>query len=116
MSVSTTPWMGLVTLDTANTVYQLSTLLAAIQDSKRPSVGTPARCQYLSIQADPDGQSAKYYIGNHSGMSAGDYGIYLIATQAWQVHSMDSNLIRLDHVFLMSDTASAKMSIAFITR
>ena len=83
MAVSSTPWMGKVTLTTANTVYRLSDLLAALADARKPLVSSPARCEYLSIQADPDGQGAKYYIGTHATMGATDYGIYLIATQPY---------------------------------
>ena len=116
MAISSTPWMGKVTLATANTVYRLSDLLAALADARKPLVSSPARCEYLSIQADPDGQATKYYIGTHDTMSATDYGIYLIATQAWQIQSMGANLIRLDQIYLMSDARDAVMYIAFLTR
>ena len=116
MSVSSTPWMGTVTLTTANTVYQLSALLAALGASIRPAVGTPPRCQYVSIQANPGAQSSILYIGSRDTMSATDYGVYLIATQAWQVQSMDANLIRLDQIYLMSDGSSQTVNVTFITR
>lgn len=115
MSVTCTPWCGTVTLAVANVSYQLSALCSALPDLIRPKFGTVPKCEYLSIQADVDGGGTKYYIGNQD-FGPGSFGLQLIATQAWQVQSMGANLIRLDQIYVMCDTAPAYMNVIFITR
>ena len=115
MSAKYTPWCGRVTLTLDYVSYKLSDLLEALPDIIRPKLGDIPRCEYLSIQADETGGGAKYYIGNQD-MGPTSYGVYLAATQAWQVQSMGANLIRLDHVYVMSDTGPSYMNVIFITR
>ena len=115
MAATYTPWGGTITLAVANVSYELASLLSALPDVIRPILGAKPRCEYLSVQADADGQGTKYYIGNQD-MGPTSFGLQLVATQAWQVQSMGANLIRLDHVHVMCDSAPAYMNIIFITR
>lgn len=116
MAVSFTPWLGCVTLATANQVYQLSALLQAL-GTDPPYMPTPPRCQFVSIQADPSGNAggARFYIGNEH-LSASNFGVCIFSTQVWPIYSMDANLIRLDHIYVMCDTDNLQMGVNFLTR
>ena len=112
---SMTPWMGTVTITLANTAYQLSTLVfAATNPPLTPATGV-LRCEFLSIQADVDAGGARFFIGN-SDVSSTNMGYELVATGNPSPMSMTSNLVRLDQIYVMSDTESTKLNITFITR
>lgn len=115
MSASLTPWMGVVVGGSANTPQSLQTLLLAAGVPPRAGLGNVLKACYVSIQADPLGGGAKYYIGPSS-MSTTDYGIQLIAFQVWNPPSSSFNLYRLDQIYLESDTSSARWYVAFITK
>lgn len=118
MPASYTPWMGTVTLALASTPYQLSALLIALASAVRPqfAVNDIPRTQHIAIQANPDNATgAKWYIGN-AGLSATHYGVMLYASQTFPIYSMEANLIRLDHIYLMCDTAGETMNVTFLTR
>ena len=118
MPASYTPWMGTVTLALANTAYQLSALLNALSDAVRPQFASNdiPRTQHIAIQANPDNATgAKYYIGN-PGLTTTHYGVMLYASQTFPIYSMEANLIRLDHIYLLCDTAGETMNLTFLTR
>jgi len=107
--------MGVVTLTTASTPYQLSALLTALPAATAPTLGAVPRAEYIALQADPNAGGAKFYIGNEA-LSTTFYGILLYAAQTWPIYSTDVNIIRLDQVYVMSDTDAMKLGVTFITR
>lgn len=117
MPVSLTPWMGTVNLINPNQAYALDQLLLAIAANRRPSLrATAPVCQFLSIQCNPDALAAvNFYVGNGD-MTVTDYGVKMVAGQSLPIYSMDSNLIRLDHIYLMTDGSNQKFNIMFLTR
>lgn len=112
-NISRSPWIGTVTLALANTVYQLSALLAAL-GTYSPVLGTVPKCQFLTIQADPASGISVFYLGNE-GLSVTN-GEVFFAGQTIPIWSMDANLIRLDHIYLMCDTAGKVLNVKFLTR
>ena len=40
----------------------------------------------------------------------------LYASQTFPIYSMEANLIRLDHIYLLCDTAGETMNLTFLTR
>ena len=116
-TVALTPWMGCVTLTSSGTAYQLSALLAALAATAAapPLLGNANQAQYLSLQVDIAAGAAKVYVGNKL-VSSTNFGVALVATQAFPIYSMSSNLIRLDHIWLTSDTNSVNVGVSFITR
>jgi hypothetical protein len=113
---SLTPWGGTVTLTTANTAYQLSALLDGLAESLKPRFGNIPRVQWLNIQAEPDWGGTVFYWGN-AGLSATFLGAKFLAGQSIPFgDAQGGNLIRLDQIYLMADTASAKVNVSFLTR
>lgn len=118
MPVSCTPWMGKVTGGTASSPQSLQSLLQALGTTRKPAgpgVSNQLKAAYVNIQADPAG-SGNYYIGSFSDMSSTDAGVALSAAQPWAPPSFESNLYRLDQIFLMADTNSANWFVTFVTR
>ncbi len=117
MSVSLTPWMGCVTLATASTAYQLSALLEALTASSTapPQLGNAKQATWLQLQVDIAAGAARVYVGN-ANVSAVNFGVALVATQAIPIAIGSSNLIRLDHIWLLADTDATKVGVSFITR
>lgn len=117
MAVSLTPWMGTVTLALANTAYALSTLLSALDESLKPQFPSngPPRAQFVALQGDELNLGAKFFIGGPS-LSATHKGVQIFGSQVWPIYSVEANLIRLDHVYLMSDTAGVSVNVSFLTR
>lgn len=117
-SQTLTPWFGRVTLTDAYTPYQLSALMAAL--SYAPKVGSPPRAQYLTIQADWGAGAANFYVGGPdmtgAGSTADAFGSQIVATQTLPFGDRDGNLVRIDHIYVMSDTAGVKMNVVFVTR
>ena len=113
-----TPWFGQVTLTSAFTPYQLSDLISKL--SYAPSVGHVPRAQYLAIQADWGAGGANFFLGGPdmtgAGNVAANFGSQIVATQTIPFGDRDGNLVRLDHIWLMCDTAGQKMNVIFITR
>lgn len=118
MATSNTPWMGVVTLATANTVYQLSALLQALSAARKPSQGSVSgliKAASIQLQGDPSGGATKYYIGN-SDMSSTDFGALIFASQVFQPPSLESNLYVLNNIYLMADADNSKVYVLFVTR
>jgi len=114
MAVSRTPWLGSIVLPAQNTAYQLSARLALHATPPLVSLNVLI-AQAIAIQLDISAGAANLYIGPQE-VSTTNYGVALVAPQVWPIYSMDSNLINLDHIWLMSDTASTQVNISFITR
>lgn len=117
MSVSRTPWMGCVTLTTNGTAYKLSALLEALAagaDSP-PTLGNAKQVAWLQLQIDIAAGAAKVYVGN-SQVSTSNFGVVLVATQTLPIDIASSNLVRLDQIWLLSDTDAVKIGVSFITR
>ena len=116
MAATHAPWMGTLTLTTANTAYQLSALLDALIGDNRPLFIHSRSTQFVAIQADVDAGAAKLYIGN-SNLSSTNCGVIIYATQVWPIYSMESNLIHLEQIYLMYDTTDGlKVNVTFLTR
>ena len=98
-----------VTLTAANTNYSLLALLRAID------ADFPAKAQMVQIQHDPAAGADLLWIGNED-MSATNHGVELVATQAFPINSLDSNLINLGDIWLRSDGAGKRINVAIVTR
>jgi hypothetical protein len=105
------PLLRSVTLILANTQYNLYSLLSALD------VDTPKKACYVQLQFDPAAGGDLLYIGN-SGVAdiSANYGASLVATQAWQSPSYDSNLILLSNILLRSNGASHVVGCTIVTR
>lgn len=109
-----TPLLKAVTLVNANQNYKLSDLLNAL-DSDVAHSSLTSRCQYLQLQFDVNAGSDVLLIGNVD-LSATNFGIQLVGTQAWPLQSMDSNLIRIDQIYLRSTGPNRVVYVAMLTR
>lgn len=105
-----TPTLRSITLPQANTNYVLLALLQALD----PQI--PRRAQALQLQFDVSAGAANLYIGNPTTLSTSDMGLQLVASQAWSIPSLDSNLILLDDIALRSDTGGVRVNVAIIVR
>jgi hypothetical protein len=101
------PFMGSVTATvTAQSVW---TLLQAV------FTNLPHKCCWLQIQVDPGAGGTGVYIGN-SNDAAIMNGASILATQGTQVFAFDSNLIVLDHIFLVASTGTAQVNLIVMVR
>lgn len=114
MAISRSPWLGSVTLAAPNTAYRLSALLISLSDNLRPNLQFKS-CQYVAIQLDTSAGAAELFVGNEN-LSSSFCGISIFSGQTWPVYSVDSNLISLDNIYLLSDTAGVQCNIAFLVR
>lgn len=103
------PTLRTVTLPSANTNYVLLTLLQALDPT------TLRRAQALQLQLDVNAGAANLFIGN-PGMTSTDMGVQLVASQAFSIPSLDSNLILLDDVVLRTDGTGVKVNVAVVVR
>lgn len=108
-----TPWSRTVTLPNASQNYQLQTLVTALDASLNRQ--GPTRCTFLQLQLDKDAGGANLFIGNQN-MTSTDYGTSLVATQAKSWPPMESNLLRLDHIYLRTDTPGVLVHVDMVTR
>lgn len=109
-----TPILKTVTLTAANTNYQLSALLAALDADIVGQVGQ-GRCQYLQLQFDMNAGADLLRIGNVD-LSDTNFGVVLVGTQAWQMQSVETNLIRTDQIYLRSNGPSHVVYVAMLVR
>ena len=110
MAIATvlTPFMGSVTVTTTAT-SSLWTLLQAV------FTNLPHKCCYLQVQLDPGAGSTSLYIGN-SNVASTMCGASIVAGQATQVFSFDSNLAVLDHIYVIASTGTAQVNVLVVVR
>lgn len=122
VGVSNTPFMDVVVSSgTPNTPQSLQALIQALPAARQPQqLNNPSgiiRSCSVQIQLDPAAGGAKGYIGSASTMTAtAQAGVALVASQAWTPPNLGFNMYRFDQIFLMSDTASTKWYINYVTR
>lgn len=102
-----TPFMGSVTATT--TAQSLYDLLSAIRTK------LPHKCCYLAIQVDPAAGGGTLYIGN-SDVTSTMSGVGIFATTAQTIFAFDSNLIVLDHIYLLASTGEMQVNITVVCR
>ena len=115
MAVTRSPWMGTVSLTLANTAYSLTDLLSALAADRAPHFGGFMSVQYIAIQLDLSAGGAELFIGNEN-VSTTFCGVSIFGSQVWPIYSMDSNLIQMSQIFLLSDTAGVRCNVSFLTR
>ena len=98
-------------LTTSGTTYNLYALLTAI-DPK-----LPRHCQACQIQLDVGAGGARLYISNPDAANpAVDNGAELVASQAYSIPSLSSNLIVLDDVVVESNSNNTRINVTIIGR
>jgi len=103
--------MDTLTLTSANTVYNLYSLMSAIE----PALPKPA--QALMLQFDIDAGSARLQVGGlQMTASNGSYGALLFAGYSFGIDSLGANLIVLPQITLLCDTAGQKLHVIVVTR
>ncbi len=102
-----TPFAGSITATTG--AQSLYTLLNAV------FTNLPHKCCYLQIQLNTDAGGTILYIGN-SNVSSTICGAALFAGQANQQLGFDSNLIVLDHIYLLASTGTAQVNVIVVVR
>jgi hypothetical protein len=106
--------MGTIQLPLANTAYQLLERINASPNPPTPDMFNGV--QFLSIQANEAGANGTlYYIGN-SNLTPTMKGSAISAGQTYPIYSMGSNLIRWDHIYVMSSVANETMNVAFLQK
>ena len=103
------PWMDSITLTSNAVVYNLLTLLQAIDSA------IPKHAQSVSLQVDIGAGGAKVYVGN-SNVASTHCGAALVATQSPTIIGYDSNLVILKDIYLTSDTNSIQVNVIVVTR
>ena len=98
------PFMCTVLVGVA--VLNLATLLNAIYSTLTAST----KCRFLQLQMAAGGGAAHLYVGN-SLVTAVNCGVDLVATQAAWNMNMQSNLIQLGDIYIVSDTAAQKVNV-----
>lgn len=76
----------------------------------------PKIAQAVTIQLDNGAAGAKLSIGNPGITAPTNCGAKIVASQAFSIPSLSSNLIQLSDVALQSDTPSVQVNITIITR
>lgn len=109
--MSKSPFMASITLTTGGTIYNLYTLVTAIDST------LPQKCQDLLIQADTAG-TAITFIGN-AAVSSSNYGVALTAGAApwsWSPSDKTANLVNLADINMVSATSSVILHVSILTR
>lgn len=96
--------MKSVVLTNANTNYNLLTLM------KATDVNAPGICQALQIQVDPTSGSAVLRILNASGNDT-NWGVFLYASQAFNVASPGRNAVPTGSYWVRTDTAGLLVGV-----
>ena len=104
-----TPDFRTVTLTAANTNYQLSALLEALD------ADIPVKCAQIGLQFDSGAGADACLVGN-SDLSATVFGRRLLATQAFDMGPVESNLLRTDQIWLRSNGAAHTVHVFLLTR
>jgi len=88
----------------------LATLLALVYSS----INSSTKARFVSLQMASGGGAAHLFVGNGpssgSPVSTTNCGVDLVALQAAWTMSMQSNLIALGDIWLVSDTAGQKVN------
>lgn len=103
------PFFTTVTLTTANTAYNLYTLLSAVD----PTV--VQLCQDVLIQEDNGAGAALVFIGN-SGVTSTTYGVGLKATWSWSAGPLTTGTANLNDIYLVADTNTTAVHVTVIGR
>lgn len=96
--------MKSVTLVLANQNYNLLALMQA------KDINAPVNCQILQIQLDPMAGSAKLYIINATGSDT-DWGVELVASQAFQVSTSGTNSVPPGSYWLRCSAAGKRVGV-----
>ena len=106
------PYCDTITLATANTVYNIGSLLRAVDMS------LPRPCQAFLAQADFDLPTGNVIFFGDSKMlkTPTSYGVGLFAGWSWGIDSQQGNLLNLEEMYAYSDADNAKLHITVITR
>lgn len=109
--MSHAPFMDTITLATGGTVYNLLTLVQAIDST------LPAKAQDLLIQAHTTGTDVTF-IGN-ANVSSSHYGVALTAgASPWSFSPSDktANLLNLADFYLTSSGTAVALHVTILTR
>ena len=90
--------MKSITLTNANQNYNLLALMQVV-DSR-----APISCHILQLQLDPAAGSAKLRIVNQDGSDT-NWGIQIVASQAFQVNSSGTNSVPIGNYWLRCSVA-----------
>ncbi|SRR6266496_105922 len=103
------PFMGSVSVTATSAGQDIFTLLSAIRTK------LPHKACFLQIQADTTAGAASVYVGN-SDVSATICAANLSGNQAQLVYAFDSNLLVLDHIFLVSSAGTVQCNLTVVCR
>ena len=78
--------------------YNLWTLMQALDNTLKSS-----HCSKLQIQYDKGAAGANLFIGNDD-LTTSNYGVSLVASQAFGIEEVALNVINLEQIYLQSDT------------
>lgn len=92
------PWMKSVVITNADQNYNLLALMQAID------IRAPVNCHILQLQLDPMAGSAKLRIINKDGSDT-NWGVELVASQAFQVNSSGTNSVPTGSYWLRCSVA-----------
>jgi hypothetical protein len=109
------PRMLTLSLPTASKAYNLLALLQAadpttFSTTTGGAAGGITLAQYLGIQSPVGAGGANLYIGNKD-VSAINCGAQLVASQLFSINPVQGNGIDLSSVWVLSDTAAAKINV-----
>lgn len=102
------PWMRSVVVPTANTPANLYDLMQAVDP------GAPEKGAMVQLQA-PAGITGFLYIGNAQ-LSATDYGVFLVATQAFSVPTGNLNVVSMKAIWLMGTENNVRVGVTVVQR
>jgi hypothetical protein len=106
------PYMCSVTVPTTAGGTSLATLMGAVYSTLTAST----KCRFLSIQVGAAAGASHLYVGNvaatgGTALSATNCGVDLVATQAAWTMNMQSNLILLGDIYLLSSSGSIQVNV-----
>jgi len=104
------PWMHSLILTTANTVYNLYTLISAITPLM------PVFAKSAKIQVDISAGAAKVYVGSPDSLATNDCGAALVATQVFDTSAFVSDACKLPDIALMADTNLTQVNVTIFVQ
>ena len=117
MAAYTTPCGRILPLALANTVYSVWTLLQA-HATPPISEGLGPRCQWITLQFPYEvgavGSAGFLFIGTESTMTNANYMAQIVPSQFYPIPSLGANWVRLDHLWVMADTATQYVAVGFL--